>query len=462
MVVRRSPGDDGPQLSKTDFAAAVVRIDEQLERARANAEKLDKRSREYTDLKGVLADLPEKVQHPIMVPYGPLAFFEGHLEHTNEVLTQLSSEWFAMRTVKHALGLVDRRQTRLREDQATVERELQELDMRRRIAAGAGGEAHKQDVEGIRGACVSVDEDGFLDIREPYIEDGSGDGFLSKADVSIAEDSPCGGVVASKASATLQELERWEERCREPTPKVVAMSQGGANNTADPLARLRELERQEEMEELDDLVERYEHGMGSETRETELSAKGLCSDNGVQAGQVNSPADIFRLMKCVDEASAGGYRSVANASLAGADSHSLLSEGRLAGSPASQQPCVNGEDGPISAPATFDGDASIGREAFTGSIRESAGATPSGPPTAFAPSSFSGHGASQSDGQPPASSRSAGGRLPPARQSDMRGGSSGACIAGPTVGATAGGGCKGGDDVPKRVSKFKSERMGRG
>ena len=28
-----------------------------------------------------------EVQHPIMVPYGPLAFFPGYLEHTGEAPT---------------------------------------------------------------------------------------------------------------------------------------------------------------------------------------------------------------------------------------------------------------------------------------------------------------------------------------------------------------------------------------
>eukprot|EP00438_Fugacium_kawagutii_P024305 Skav226604 [mRNA] locus=scaffold848:86947:87141:+ [translate_table: standard] len=49
----------------------------------ASAPKTGRR-REYEELQGLLVDLPKKVQHPIMVPFGPLASFPGHLVHTNE------------------------------------------------------------------------------------------------------------------------------------------------------------------------------------------------------------------------------------------------------------------------------------------------------------------------------------------------------------------------------------------
>ena len=42
------------------------------------------RREEYEELRGLLLELPKKVQHPIMVPFGPLASFPGHLVHTNE------------------------------------------------------------------------------------------------------------------------------------------------------------------------------------------------------------------------------------------------------------------------------------------------------------------------------------------------------------------------------------------
>merc|ERR1719401_2587551 len=110
-----------------------------------------------------------------MVPFGPLASFEGYIENTNQVLTQLSSEWFALRTTKSALGMVVRRQQRLEQDQADVEKELGELKMRRKLALGEGealqaSEAQTQAAPpgAPPGTTVRTDEEGFLDIREPY------------------------------------------------------------------------------------------------------------------------------------------------------------------------------------------------------------------------------------------------------------------------------------------------------
>lgn len=288
---------DAP-LDQAKLRAAVKRIDEQLAQAKENAVKLAERAREYDELRDVLEDLPERLTHPVMVPLGPFAFFEGYLEHTNEVLVQLSSEWFVMKTAKQALGTVDRRQTRLRDDQNDVAREVHELEQRRHVAMDerAAGEtpigAHQVDC-GVPGATVRHDEDGFLDIREPYTEDDHATSVSGGAPPRVGQVSPLAPapvpVVVEKST---------------PSHEVAVIgefSDCSAMDSRDPVGRLRELERLEEMEELDNLIESYERRGavkefdGPAHRSEEVAGAAAATE------VARSPADIYKLMTCTGE-----------------------------------------------------------------------------------------------------------------------------------------------------------------
>eukprot|EP00928_Gymnodinium_smaydae_P044977 TRINITY_DN30022_c0_g1_i1.p1 TRINITY_DN30022_c0_g1~~TRINITY_DN30022_c0_g1_i1.p1 ORF type:complete len:355 (+),score=81.55 TRINITY_DN30022_c0_g1_i1:101-1165(+) len=274
---RRSPGEDGPPLKQRDLAAALRNIDEQLETARANAEALASRAGEWEDVKAVLEDLPKKVRHPIMVPMGPLAFFEGHLKHTGEVLAQLSSEWFALRTVDNALGMIKRREGALRKDRDAAALAVRELEQRRAVAVGARGEgapasnratsASAAVPEAVPGGSVSVDDDGFFDIREPYVEESS-----LPATLPPSEPSSCAGAREQSTLSRLRELERMEE--------------------------------EEELAELDELVEGYE-------RDGSAPACGTSAPESVapptNASPVRGPADLYRLMQEAEDVASGGY-----------------------------------------------------------------------------------------------------------------------------------------------------------
>ena len=271
--------DGAVKVSREAFAAALRRLDAQLEQARKNSEALEERSQEYRELRGLLKELPSKVSHEIMVPFGPLASFPGQLVHTNEVLTQLSSEYFALRTADNAIAMVDRRLRRLDEEQRSASRELRELTLRRRLASGeavsagsgsggsgqagasGAGASEVSEVPGVPGATTRVDEDGFLDIREP--------------------------------------LDREEEE-----PKFWKSRQSPTNRGADDtLSRLRELERmeedsesghgrgslEEEMSELDHIMDSYANA-APESKAPEPSS-------GSRPHVASSPADLFRLME---------------------------------------------------------------------------------------------------------------------------------------------------------------------
>lgn len=305
-----SQSPDGFHIDPEKLKAAVKRLDEQLEKARENSKLLQDKDRQYDDLRGVLEDLPAKVTHPVMVPFGPLAFFEGHLQHTNEVMVQLSSEWFALKTTKHALGTVDRRKQRLKRDLEDVEREVTEIENRRRLALGEGARA------GIP-MGAHADPDGMLDIREPYDED--------------AESPP----VAGPLGATVTRDADGYFDIREPLDEDVALSGGvassasadasGASSGSDgwssvrpDFARLRELEQlqeneeQDELAELDELVDSYERtGLPPNGVATSAAALGspptddpAPSSAACNSTDIRSPADLYRLMSACGSSAA--------------------------------------------------------------------------------------------------------------------------------------------------------------
>mmetsp|Transcript_3459 Transcript_3459/g.11050 ORF Transcript_3459/g.11050 Transcript_3459/m.11050 type:complete len:384 (-) Transcript_3459:154-1305(-) len=344
-----SSGKRGP-ISKEAFAAAVKRIDEQLEHAKASKAKLEERSQEYDDLKGILERLPEKVTHPVMVPFGPLAFFEGYLEHTNEVLTQLSSEWFALRTTTSALGMVSRRKERLCSEQVGVARELGELQMRRHLAVGEGEDAsvsYSTPPGAPPGATVRCDEEGFLDIREPIPEDDGGNCVVAPVPPSS-------------------------------TP-AAAPDAGAAHPSSEKgmLERLRELERMEELqelEELDELVEGYDHGSAEATASNTEGSAMLCPAGlesqrkpaevcpGSLGAAVRTPADIFAAMSRVEQEAASAA-STSESAEPGRSGPALL----RAGAARAHSQCG------FTAPPGASRPSSISEMGFAGNIRERSG-----------------------------------------------------------------------------------------
>mmetsp|Transcript_45418 Transcript_45418/g.91678 ORF Transcript_45418/g.91678 Transcript_45418/m.91678 type:complete len:346 (+) Transcript_45418:168-1205(+) len=243
-----------------------------------------------------------------MVPYGPLASFEGYIEHTNEVLTQLSSEWFALRTTKSALEMVGRRRARLESDQVDVSREERDLLMRRRVAveAGASGgrppEAHVEaPPDAPAGAEVRYDEEGFLDIREPYAED---DDTVGAAPASSGyPTTPSGPKVLGPATVAKATASAAESKAEAGVRAKGGDAPKPPKGDSDVFARLKELERMEELEALEELDK-------LEELEEEEDDAGKAQDRGdggqqpsARAAVVKSPADLFKMMSQVEDAS---------------------------------------------------------------------------------------------------------------------------------------------------------------
>ncbi|CAK9107418.1 unnamed protein product [Durusdinium trenchii] len=273
------------------FAAVRERLEEQLKHVESSAKALEERQREYEELRGLLVELPRKVQHPIMVPFGPLASFPGHLVQTNEVLTQLSSEYFALRTAPNAVGLVDRRLRRLQKDKQDVDREFRELTLQRQLAAGEAVRStsrreEPRAVPGVPGATVQTDEDGFFDIREPDPE------------ASEAIRAPLVGM-EEEDYAYLRPEDFYQAQ-------KAARHAGGSGSF---VQRLRELEREEreegedemderevrdEMKELDEIMNHY--NPRGELSEPNLPSPAAAELSPSEHPVASSPADLYRLM----------------------------------------------------------------------------------------------------------------------------------------------------------------------
>ncbi|OII77161.1 prefoldin subunit family protein [Cryptosporidium andersoni] len=64
---------------------------------------------EFQEVSKVIEHLPEKNQHEVMVPLGPLAFSPGYITNTNQVLMLLGSDIYVQRTTKNTLKTITNR-----------------------------------------------------------------------------------------------------------------------------------------------------------------------------------------------------------------------------------------------------------------------------------------------------------------------------------------------------------------
>ena len=97
--------------SSSSSATAAESLEQRRAAKRAHFEhtlaELEDHRDQYDALLGVLDDLPSKLRHDVMVPFGSnMAFFEGEIRHTNEVVMHLGDCWFAERTVANAMKTI--------------------------------------------------------------------------------------------------------------------------------------------------------------------------------------------------------------------------------------------------------------------------------------------------------------------------------------------------------------------
>ena len=78
-----------------------------LLRTSADAERLRDMDTTYTKLATSLRAMPAQIEPQVLVPLGPLAFFPGTLQHTNEVTVLLGDNHFARCSAANAARIAD-------------------------------------------------------------------------------------------------------------------------------------------------------------------------------------------------------------------------------------------------------------------------------------------------------------------------------------------------------------------
>ncbi|KAN0024189.1 hypothetical protein ACTFIV_008589 [Dictyostelium citrinum] len=85
------------------------KYEQKIDEYQNHIEELKSTKNDYKQLIDTLQHLPDTLQPKIMVPMGKLAFFEGNLKNTNEILILLGDNYFAKRSSKQTIDIIQRR-----------------------------------------------------------------------------------------------------------------------------------------------------------------------------------------------------------------------------------------------------------------------------------------------------------------------------------------------------------------
>eukprot|EP00811_Abedinium_folium_P033102 NODE_6090_length_1707_cov_2.479747.p1 GENE.NODE_6090_length_1707_cov_2.479747~~NODE_6090_length_1707_cov_2.479747.p1 ORF type:complete len:500 (+),score=144.87 NODE_6090_length_1707_cov_2.479747:45-1502(+) len=238
MVVRREADfKEAMPFGKARLEGAMKHIKKEFTRLRSISALLDAEAESCSMVRHCLNILPTKVEQEVMVPLTPLAFAPGRLVHTNEVMVDLRGGYWVLQTAASALQLIDRQEEQCAKSRVYVAEELRDLEGIRQTAEAEGrafSAAATATAGDIPGATVTTDADGFLDIREPILDDDDlPDWVPYAADAKASSRQPAHVAIAP-------------ERATTPPASQKASGAAGDDGIADVLTRLRELERLEE------------------------------------------------------------------------------------------------------------------------------------------------------------------------------------------------------------------------
>lgn len=106
-----------------------------------NCQKLNKYIADYEAVKSSLTSLSEKCKHPVMVPFGSVAFMSGSLVHTNDVLVLLGDNWFVEQSAKQTADILDRRIAALQTQVDKLRTRMQQIETELSYAKGLAKES---------------------------------------------------------------------------------------------------------------------------------------------------------------------------------------------------------------------------------------------------------------------------------------------------------------------------------
>jgi unconventional prefoldin RPB5 interactor 1 len=116
--------------------------------------RLKQKHARYDDIEEQLEQLPRKLHHDVMIPFGKLAFVPGRIIHTNEIVVALSDGHMAEMSAHDALSICQRRRDKVEE---TIQ--LNQLAME---------SLNKHMQKDVDDSEYPVPEEGFVEIREEY------------------------------------------------------------------------------------------------------------------------------------------------------------------------------------------------------------------------------------------------------------------------------------------------------
>jgi len=193
--------------------------------------------KDYVQLREKLSTLADKTTLPVMIPVGSVGFFPGTLIHTNEMMVLLGDNWFAERSTKQSIEIVDRRIQLIDRQLADLNEECK--NMKSYLQFGHQFQQDKEEYNGIK---------------------------------EIKEELPAEPALVSKgkrqAHTPKHNLTERKVIFKSESTNVVASDPSPINHD-ELLARLNQLEKEEEEESL---------------RENEETLKHLLSSNQTPAG----------------------------------------------------------------------------------------------------------------------------------------------------------------------------------
>ncbi|WVZ02232.1 hypothetical protein V8G54_023038 [Vigna mungo] len=118
--------------------ASLFPVDEVQKAAKRVEDAIADKRGELDRVRGFIADnnnlanlvhkLPEELSHDIMVPFGKAAFFPGRLIHTNEFLVLLGEGYYAERTSKQTVEILQRRGKSMDSQVDSLEAKIKDLE----------------------------------------------------------------------------------------------------------------------------------------------------------------------------------------------------------------------------------------------------------------------------------------------------------------------------------------------
>ncbi|KAI8887435.1 hypothetical protein K501DRAFT_330480 [Backusella circina FSU 941] len=114
-------------MSTIDLSTFSSHLQDKLETLESEYQRWNDFKQDYDALEKQLTTLPDTTSQNAMIPLGKLAFMPGKIIHTNEILVLLGDQYYAERSAKQALGILERRREVVVENLRLAEAQLNAL-----------------------------------------------------------------------------------------------------------------------------------------------------------------------------------------------------------------------------------------------------------------------------------------------------------------------------------------------